>query len=443
MATPVIAVFDIGKTNKKVFLFDEDYQLNHEQSVVLPETTDEDGFPCEDIHLLTRWLKDAFHQLRQKKEFDIRAVNFAAHGAGFVHLDASGKIIAPLYNYLKPYPEELKVKFYHTYGGEEDFSRLTASPVLGHLNSGMQLYWLSHQRPELFKRMAYALHLPEYCSYLFTGKPVSGITSIGCHTNLWDFSKHTYHPWVITEGVYDKLAPIVPSDHVSIIADNHHQLHCGIGLHDSSAALIPYLTVFQQPFVLIATGTWCITLNPFNSTPLTAEELTQDCLCYLAYTGTPIKASRQFAGQWHEQEVKRLAAYFHVAEDFFLKVNDDALIVNAANNQTYDSAKIHAFTSCEEAYTCFMKNLVKKQVDSTNLVLQNTAVKRIYVDGGFSRNELYMKLLAKSYPQHIVSAAHVPQASAIGAAMAIHSRWNKKSIPADIIRLKNYSDILT
>jgi sugar (pentulose or hexulose) kinase len=39
----VVAVFDIGKTNKKVFLFNENYQIVWEQSVVFPETVDEDG----------------------------------------------------------------------------------------------------------------------------------------------------------------------------------------------------------------------------------------------------------------------------------------------------------------------------------------------------------------------------------------------------------------
>ncbi len=60
MQTPTIAIFDIGKTNKKVFLFDEDYKIRFEKSTELPEIQDEDGFPCEDIHALTQWVKDSF-----------------------------------------------------------------------------------------------------------------------------------------------------------------------------------------------------------------------------------------------------------------------------------------------------------------------------------------------------------------------------------------------
>ena len=47
---PVLAIFDIGKTNKKIFLFNEQYKIVFEESVTMAETVDEDGFPCEDIN---------------------------------------------------------------------------------------------------------------------------------------------------------------------------------------------------------------------------------------------------------------------------------------------------------------------------------------------------------------------------------------------------------
>jgi L-fuculokinase len=37
-----------------------------------------------------------------------------------------------------------------------------------------------------------------------------------------------------------------------------------------------------------------------------------------------------------------------------------------------------------------------------------------------------------------VFAASMPQATAIGAAMAIHPHWNTRSLPGDIIELKYY-----
>ena len=40
---PVVAIFDVGKTNKKLFLFNEQYQIVFERSARFLETTDEDG----------------------------------------------------------------------------------------------------------------------------------------------------------------------------------------------------------------------------------------------------------------------------------------------------------------------------------------------------------------------------------------------------------------
>src|SRR5690242_1614899 len=105
-------IFDIGKTNKKLFLFDEHYNIIHEGSTNFAETKDEDGFPCEDLAALTQWVSEKFHQFSSNPKYNIRAVNFSAYGASFVYLDDLDKPLTSLYNYLKPYPEKLKQQFY-------------------------------------------------------------------------------------------------------------------------------------------------------------------------------------------------------------------------------------------------------------------------------------------------------------------------------------------
>ena len=324
---PVIAIFDIGKTNKKFFLLDTGYQIVHEQSITFSEIIDEDGDACEDINALTNWITKTFTNILSEKKYEVKAINFSAYGASFVYIDADGKVIAPLYNYLKDYPAKLKNAFYKKYGGEENLSCETASPALESLNSGLQLYRLKIEKPALYKKVKYALHLPQYVSFLITGKMVSDITSIGCHTLLWDFNKNNYHHWVKEEGCEKKLAPIKPSGKAFNITFNNKRLKAGTGLHDSSAALIPYLAVFKEPFILISTGTWCISLNPFNKKPLTVEELKHDCLCYLDYKGKPVKASRLFAGYNHEQQIKRIAKHFQKPNEFYKTIKYDELII--------------------------------------------------------------------------------------------------------------------
>ncbi|MGC4038307.1 MAG: FGGY family carbohydrate kinase [Chitinophagaceae bacterium] len=448
---PVILIFDIGKTNKKILLFDEQYKIVYETNEQFKEINDEDGFAGEDVKALTNWIKDSFEKLLSDDRFIIKAVNFSGYGASFVYIDDDGNVSLPLYNYLKPFPEDLKNQFYSKYGGEDLVSRQTASPVLGHLNSGLQVYRLKYEKPGAFRKIKWALHLPQYLSYVLAKKAVSDITSIGCHTLLWNFEIKNYHEWVIKEGIAEKLAPVVKAD--AIVGSIKDQIPVGTGIHDSSSALIPYLASIQNPFILLSTGTWCISLNPFNTIPLTDEELKQDCLCYLTYQGKPVKASRLFAGYEHEQEVKRLASHFNQADDYYTSIRFQPEIFKQQKNihsygnyqksnlvqSEFSGRSLNDFGNYEEAYHQLIADIIKEQVRSTKLVLNGTSVKKIFVDGGFSKNDIYMHLLAAAFPAMEVYAASVPQASAIGAAMAIHSYWNKNELPKDIIGLKLYS----
>ena len=312
----------------------------------------------------------------------------------------------------------------------------------------MQIYRLKYEKPEVFNKIKYALHLPQYLSYLISGKAATDLTSIGCHTNMWDFKNNRYHEWVTKEGIDALLPPVEPYSDVTPASFPGTSYLVGTGLHDSSAALIPYLVNFTEPFVLISTGTWCISLNPFNDTPLTQEELAKDCLCYLQYQGYLVKASRLFAGQEHEDAVSRIAAQFNLSPFFYRDIEFDAdLTANLRNTEgrkdtDFAARDLSVFSDAREAYHQLMLDIVHKQVASTNLVLQGTKIKRIFVDGGFCNNELYMNLLATSFPEAEIYSASMSQATALGAALALHGSWPKKPVPNDIIHLHYYGSVM-
>lgn len=461
MPTPVIAIFDIGKTNKKLFLFNEQYEIVWQKTEQFDETVDDDGYPCEDLTKLTQWVITSSDQVLSLPDYDIRALNFSTYGASLVYLDEAGKPVGFLYNYLKPFPDAIRKQFYGQYGDVATLALETASPVLDSLNSGLMLYRVKYDKPQLFRRIRYALHLPQYISFLVTRQVVSDVTSIGCHTMLWDFFQNQYHSWVLSENLDQVLGPLSTSDNALNITWSNHRLKVGVGLHDSSAALIPYLTSFTEPFVLISTGTWCISLNPFNNSPLTVEELQYDCLCFLHYKGQPVKASRLFAGYEHEQQVKRLAKHFQTDLNHYQTVGFDSAIIHRLRAQPIHSdfqnvkapplqeslfshRNLADFNTYEEAYHQLILDIIAQQLISTNLVLANSStnqpsVKRIFVDGGFSKNPIYMNLLAAAFPDLEVFAASVAQATALGAALATHHHWNEHPMPENCITLKQYT----
>jgi hypothetical protein len=65
------------------------------------------------------------------------------------------------------------------------------------------------------------------------------------------------------ERLMGVLPHLYPADKVVSADFMGYPLKVGTGLHDNSAALIPYLGTFQEPFALISTSTWCISCVHF------------------------------------------------------------------------------------------------------------------------------------------------------------------------------------
>lgn len=415
--TEVIVVFDIGKTNKKRLVFDRDLELLHTLSVDIPEQLDEDGFPTENIQEVSDFVIKGFYEILGDDRYLVRGVNFSAYGASLLYLDKDGKLLTPLYNYLKPYPENLSTQFYEKYGGVFNFSRTTASPVLGSLNAGMQLYRLKYEQPAIFSALKTVLHLPQYIAALISGRYVSELTSIGCHTNFWDFDRQQYHNWLYEEKLIDYLPEITNKTALSLTVEGSDMI-VGTGLHDSSAALIPHLKHQNNRFLLLSTGTWCISLHPFNHTPLTEEELQNDCLCYLQPNGKSVKAARFFGGKFHEEGLQAIAKHFNTSAELILEeiYTDDEI------RRLLNTAQYQNMLSCidyKQAYFMLVNQVVQQQKRSTDFILKDSPVDEIVVDGGFANNQLFIKLLQIYYANLIVTTSQLTQGSSLGAAMLI------------------------
>ncbi|HLO59129.1 MAG TPA: FGGY family carbohydrate kinase [Bacteroidales bacterium] len=444
----MIAIFDIGKTNKKLLLFDESLKLVLQEEQKFPETRDEDGFECDDIRLLETWMKQSIEKLINKGEFKIKALNFSTYGASLMHLDGNGKPLTPVYNYLKPMPDDVLNGFYEKYDGVEEFSRKTASPALGMLNSGLQILWIKKKRPDIFRRIHCSLHFPQYVSYLFTGKTSSEYTSIGCHTAMWDFDSNQYHRWLADEGI--RVPDPLANDTFYPVEFNTCRSSTGIGIHDSSSSLVPYLKAINEPFILISTGTWCIFMNPFNQKPLTGEQLRKDSLCYMSIHQKQVKSSRLFLGHIHDVNVERLNKHFGTHENFYKSVKTSELKVSRLLNKKeryffhkgvpadyIDIAPLTGFLTFDDAYHQLMADLVDLAMESLHLVIpSDDQPKKVFITGGFARNELFTRLVAGRLPGKKVFTSEVDNATALGAAIIMYKAAFDKELPEIDLGLK-------
>ncbi|MCW0482266.1 FGGY-family carbohydrate kinase [Gaoshiqia sediminis] len=450
----VIAVFDIGKTNKKLLLFDENMQVVFQQEQKFPVISDEDGFECDDIDLITAWIEQELSALVAGNNYGLIAANFSTYGASLMFLDKDGERLTPVYNYLKQVPEAIAEDLFSRYGGKDEFCRRTASPALGLLlNSGIQILWLKLEKADVFDKARSILHFPQYLSYSLCGKVVSEPTSIGCHTFMWDYDNMAYHPWIKDQNI--ELPQPVTNDVVFESEIRGKKVLVGTGIHDSSASLVPYLKGSDEPFILLSTGTWCITMNPFNSEPLTADQLEQDCLCFLSPDKQQVKSSRLFMGHFHEVWAEKLARHFQVETGRFKTVSYDEGLVNSLAQQPsvffpngkesfeegLKSVDLSVFTSYEEAYTKLVMELTELCIRSIQLVIpQKDVTQNLYISGGFARNEIFIRLLAKHFSDKKVYTSEIDNASALGAALVIAGTIGRKNLSQLDLGLKRWSE---
>jgi sugar (pentulose or hexulose) kinase len=456
MKKELVLIFDIGKTNKKILLFDRELKIIHEEETVFNEIPDDDGFKGDDVEKLEQWMLDACTRIMKDDRFVLRGINFTTYGASLMYLDDKGKRLTPVYNYLKPMPEGVVEPLYDAYGGEAEFCRSTASPALGMLNSGFQALWLKKMKPEIFRQVKSILHFPQYLSHLLSGEVSSEHTSIGCHTGLWDFDQMKYHPWIEQLGALLPDPEPVETTYLSTLFDT--SLPVGIGIHDSSSSLVPYFMNSQDEFILVSTGTWCISMNPFNSDPLTADELKKDCLSYMSIRQMPVKSSRLFLGRIHDVNVEHLTKMFGLDNSSYKTIAPDEAMIRTLIQKSkgkriffYEgipedcidlSIEKEHFSSFEEAYHQFLMDLVDLTKESIKLIIgKEDKTKNIYISGGFSKNPIFLKLIASRFPDKRVYTSEVANATSLGAALVlwkgIDTRFNPdielglKSIPGD------------
>jgi sugar (pentulose or hexulose) kinase len=69
-----------------------------------------------------------------------------------------------------------------------------------------------------------------------------------------------------------------------------------------------------------------------------------------------------------------------------------------------------------------MTELMDEQLRSAQRAIGDTPVKKIYVDGGFADNEVYINLAAQLFRPYKLRSTHSPQGSALGAALAVSGK---------------------
>lgn len=296
-----VAVIDIGKTNAKVALVDLDRLGEVAVRKVPNVVSTSDLYPHHDIEHLWDFILASLAELN--REFRIDAISVTTHGATAVLLDRAGRLALPVLDYEFEAPAADRIGYEEV---RPDF-RETGSPSLpAGLNIGRQLFWQQRRFPERFADVRAILMYPQYLGFRLTGILANEVTSLGCHTDLWnpasrDFSRlvdrqgwRQFFPPVRSAG--DVLGPVLPEIAARTGLDPSTSVHCG--LHDSNASLLPHLLSRQAPFSVVSTGTWVVAMA--IGAEGTALDPARDTLINVNALGDPVPSARFMGGREYE-----------------------------------------------------------------------------------------------------------------------------------------------
>ncbi|RJG21287.1 FGGY-family carbohydrate kinase [Massilia cavernae] len=291
-------VLDIGKTNAKLNLLDADGSTLAERRCA--NTIIETGrYPHHDTERLWEWMLATFRQFGSMAK--VGAIVPVTHGATAALVDHQG-LVLPILDYESELPEQIN----ETYARVRPSYCVTYSPDLpAGLNLGRQLAWLASRFPVEFTKARHILMYPQYWAWRLSGVAASEVTSLGCHTDLWDTSAQKYTDLVARKGWQAKFPPIQAASQVlGTLLPELAQLtglpaDCNIicGIHDSNASLLRYLG--GDIGTVLSSGTWLIAAS-FN-TPLAQLEERSDMLANTSALGQPIACMRFMGGREFEE----------------------------------------------------------------------------------------------------------------------------------------------
>ena len=299
--TPLIAVFDVGKTNSKIALVDpalgqEVWSARRANAVVQGPVTRE-----LDVVAIENWLIETLRGAPQRER--VVAIVPIAHGAAAVLVDHAGAVLAAP-DYEDPRFDEVAEE----YAALRDSFALTFSPNLPQgLNLGRQLFFLQRRQADLFHRVAHILLYPQYWSWRLSGIMSAEVTSLGTHTDLWRPHDQAYSSLARKQG----WARLMPSMHraaeqlgnvrATFAASTGLPEDCSVacGIHDSNASYLRFLMDREREAVtVVSSGTWTIVMANRGDLRRLREE--RDMLCNVNLFGAPIATARYMGGREYE-----------------------------------------------------------------------------------------------------------------------------------------------
>ncbi|WP_105384935.1 FGGY-family carbohydrate kinase [Neorhizobium alkalisoli] len=404
-----IAVLDIGKTNAKVVVLDCATGKEIAEKRTPNRILARPPYPHYDTDALWNFAMDALRAFAETPGFD--AISITTHGASAVLLDAEGTLALPALDYEHLYPEDVQTAYATI---RPPFSETFSPALSGGLNVGAQLHYQKTTFPDSFARVRTIFTYPQYWAFRLTGIAANEVTSLGCHTDLWNPREGTFSSLVDQLGIrelmapvrsaFDTLGPVLPEIAQKIGLAEEVPVYCGI--HDSNASLLPHLIGREPPFAVVSTGTWVI--NFAVGGDLDHLDPARDTLANVDAYGRPVPSSRFMGGREFEMltsEFGRLSPEAALAAMPQVIENGLMLLPNiAAGSGPFPGCERQwlndAGVSADERWAAAFLYLALMTETCLGLI---GAQGPILVEGPFASNHAYLQALASATSREVIA----------------------------------------
>ena len=460
-----IAVLDIGKTNKKILIYDAELNIVDERFKRFPEI-EESGMLYDDTDSIRAWILKAISELN--KIYPIGVIATSAHGATYSFVNEDMEHVAPQVAYNSDPGDEFHEDFYMLCGDPIELQKSTATPNFNLLiNPAKGMYYTQQHFQDELKNAKHLLFYAQYFGAWLTGNVCADPTYVGNHSYLWDFEKKDWSVVADRLNIRELLPKTFknPWDSLGVVSEDivkdtglSPETIVTAGIHDSNASLLPYMISMNEPFLLNSTGTWCVIMNEKQEVNFQKDELGKVVFYNMNAFWKPVKTAI-FLGGMEFEHYTNILQKIHKRSDFPAfneKVYQDVIadcsefiLPSVAKgigqfpdskpriiekNTVFPLEDIESEKSVPDFFQDYEKALA---VLNLSLAIQTkvsfnradmTLGLQVFTEGGFSKNDSYNTLMTSFYPESNFYLTDLKEASAFGAAMTGKVAYEKIDI---------------
>ena len=424
-------VIDIGKSNTKIFLFNEKNQIinshfknfksKKENNILILDTDKIWEWVCKKINLIL-------------KSYTIKQLIPTCHGSAIAFISKKEKLLFGIIDYES-----------NLGNIEKNYKKIlpsfneTLTPLLDKgLNLGKQIFFINEKKRSVIKNTKYILTYPQYWNWKLCGKYCSEISYLGCHTHLWNFKKNTYSSLLKKMNLQNKFPKFLTAGKQlgsSILNKNIKVLN---GIHDSNASYLLFKNQSFKKFTLISSGTWFVIIN--NAAKKNILKPLKDMLANIDIFKKALPTIRFMGGREFDFLCKKMKINknynLKLNKNSFSKINNNLISPSFTMSGPFGEkkGKINNFSKLSLSnryihvclYIAFMTNYCLDLISSKN---------NIIIEGPLSRNKIIIKILSALRKKQKIYTSFEKYGTAIGASQLFNS-IKRKSVKLN--KIKNF-----